>query len=198
MSVSNEVTRIQAARNAIRNTLLAWGVAQADDSIDELAAALAALPNRGAVEEALEEGQTYTIPQGYHNGSGSVTNVVRAGRLEPSVYDYNSGYVSNGSWIYENPTNTYVDIYRVEAGCSYFITLGGTVGTRFRVMFTTEDVTQATGTVVGTSIKNLNNPAPFTNAAYTADEDGYIIVAKDNIGASGLGSYVYNRTEKWT
>lgn len=198
MSVSNEVTRIQAARNAIRNTLLAWGVAQADDAIDELAAALAALPNRGAVAEALEEGQTYTIPQGYHNGSGAVTNVVRAGRLEPSVYDYNSGYVSNGSWIYENPTNTYVDIYRVEAGCSYFITLGGTVGTRFRVMFTTEDVTQATGTVVGTSIKNLNNPAPFTNAAYTADEDGYIIVAKDNIGASGLGSYVYNRTEKWT
>ena len=198
MSVSNEVTRIQAARNAIRNTLLAWGVAQADDAIDELAAALAALPNRGAVAEALEEGQTYTIPQGYHNGSGAVTNVVRAGRLEPSVYDFNSGYVSNGSWIYENPTNTYVDIYRVEAGCSYFITLGGTVGTRCRVMFTTEDVTQATGTVVGTSIKNLNNPAPFTNAAYTADEDGYIIVAKDNIGASGLGSYVYNRTEKWT
>ena len=198
MSVSNEVTRILAARNAIRNALLAWGVAQADDAIDEIAAALAALPNRGAVAEALEEGQTYTIPQGYHNGSGAVTNVVRAGRLEPSVYDYNSGYVSNGSWIYENPTNTYVDIYRVEAGCSYFITLGGTVGTRFRVMFTTEDVTQATGTVVGTSIKNLNNPAPFTNAAYTADEDGYIIVAKDNIGASGLGSYVYNRTEKWT
>ena len=58
----------------------------------------------------LDEGETYTVPAGYHNGSGSVTNVVRAGRLEPSVYDYNSGYVSNGSWIYENPTNTYVDI----------------------------------------------------------------------------------------
>ena len=197
MSVSNEVTRIQAARNAIRNTLLAWGVAQADDAIDELAAALAALPNRGAVTEALEEGQTYAIPQGYHNGSGAVTNAVRCGREEPYVYDYNSGYVSNGSWIYENPTQTYVDIYRVKAGCSYFISLGGTVGTRFRVMFTTEDVTQATGTVVGTSIKNLNNPAAYSNAAYTADEDGYIIVAKDNIGASGLSSYVYNRTEKW-
>ena len=36
MSVSNEVTRILAARNAIRNALLAWGVAQADDAIDEL------------------------------------------------------------------------------------------------------------------------------------------------------------------
>ena len=197
MSVATEISRIQTDRNTIRNTLIEWGQAQAGDNLDALAAAIASLQNRGAVDAEVQEGQTYTIPQGYHNGSGSVTNVVRAGRLEPSVYDYNSGYVSNGSWIYENPTNTYVDIYRVEAGCSYFITLGGTVGTRFRVMFTTEDVTQATGTVVGTSIKNLNNPAPFTNAAYTAEEDGYIIVAKDNIGASGLGSYVYNRTEKW-
>ena len=189
MSVSSEVTRIEADRNTIRNTLLAWGLAQATDNLDDLADALASVVNRGAVAVELDEGETYTVPQGYHNGSGAVTNGVRAGRLEPSVYDYNSGYVSNGSWIYENPTNTYVDIYRVEAGCSYFITLGGTVGT--------QDVTQVTGTVVGTSIKNLNNPAPFTNAAYTADEDGYIIVAKDNIGASGLSSYVYNRTEKW-
>ena len=197
MSVSSEVTRIEADRNTIRNTLLAWGLAQATDNLDDLADALASVVNRGAVAVELDEGETYTVPQGYHNGSGAVTNGVRAGRLEPSVYDYNSGYVSNGSWIYDNPTNTYVDIYRVEAGCSYFITLGGTVGTRFRVMFTTQDVTQVTGTVVGTSIKNLNNPAAYSNAAYTADEDGYIIVAKDNIGASGLSSYVYNRTEKW-
>ena len=113
MSVSSEVTRIEADRNTIRNTLLAWGLAQATDNLDDLADALAAVVNRGAVAVELDEGETYTVPQGYHNGSGAVTNGVRAGRLEPSVYDYNSGYVSNGSWIYENPTNTYVDIYRV-------------------------------------------------------------------------------------
>ena len=59
-------------------------------------------------------------------------------------------------------------------------------------------IIQTTATVAGTSIRNLNNPAAYANVTYTADEDGYIIVAKDNIGASGLGSYVYNRTEKWT
>ena len=59
-------------------------------------------------------------------------------------------------------------------------------------------LTQITATVAGTRIRNLNNPAAYANVTYTADEDGYIIVAKDNIGASGLGSYVYNRTEKWT
>ena len=197
MSVSSEVARIEADRNTIRNTLKDWGVAQTDDNLDNLAIALASLVNQGAVAVTIHEGEAFSIPPGYHNGSGTVTNAVKAGRMEPYVYDYNSGYVSNGSWIYENPTQTYVDIYRVKAGCSYFISLGGTVGTRFRVMFTTEDVTQATATVAGTSIRNLNNPAPFANVAYTAEEDGYIIVAKDNIGASGLGSYVYNRTEKW-
>lgn len=198
MSVSAEVNRIQAARNAVRTALVSWGVAQADDNLDELAAAIAALINRGAMTAALEEGESFVIPQGYHNGSGIVTNAVQAGRQLPAVYDFNCGYVQNGSWIYENPTQTYIDIYRVEAGCSYFISLGGTVGTRFRSMFTTVDVTQVTsGTVVGTAIKNYNNPSPYTNAVYTAEEDGYILVAKDNIGNSGLKSYVYNRTEKW-
>lgn len=92
MSVSSEVTRIEADRNAIRNTLLAWGLAQATDNLDDLADALASVVNRGAVAVELDEGDTYTVPQGYHNGSGAVTNGVRAGRLEPSVYDYNSGY----------------------------------------------------------------------------------------------------------
>lgn len=198
MSVSSEVNRLQTARDAIRSALLSWGVAQASDSLDELAAAIAALINRGAMTAALEEGETFAIPEGYHNGSGIITNAVQAGRMMPAVYDYNCGYVQNGTWIYENPTQTYIDIYRAEAGCSYFISLGGTVGTRFRSMFTTTDVTQVThGSVVGTAIKNVNNPSPYANAVYTPEEDGYILVAKDNIGNSGLKSYVYNRTEKW-
>lgn len=197
MSVASEVNRIQAARNAIRSTLVAWGVAQSGDDLDALAAALAALQYRGAVDVSLDEGQVYTVPAGYHNGSGTVENIVKAGRMEPTYYDYNSGYVQNGTWHYENPTNTYCDIYRVVAGGSYFFSLGGTVGTRFRSMFTTTDVTQTTATVAGTTIKNINNPQPFAYAEFTAPEDGFIIVAKDNIGASGLGSYLYDRTAKW-
>ena len=197
MSVSNEVIRIQAARNAIRNTLLAWGLPVSTDKLDELAAALAALPNRGAMTESLEEDGIFTIPQGFHNGSGTVANAVHAGKMEPYVYDFNIGYVNGPTWVYENPTNTFSDIYRVEAGHSYFIGLGGTVGTRFRAMFTTEDVTEATGNVAGVSIRNANNPAAYANAAYAAEEDGYIIVAKDNVGTSGLKSYVYDRTRRW-
>ena len=85
MSVSSEVTRIEADRNTIRNTLLAWGLAQATDNLDVLADALASVVNRGAVAVELDEGETYTVPAGYHNGSGAVTNGVRAGRLEPTT-----------------------------------------------------------------------------------------------------------------
>lgn len=197
MSVSSEVNRIQAARDAIRAALLSWGVAREGDSLDELAAAIAAIQYRGAMEAALEEDESFVIPQGYHNGSGIITNAVHGGYLEPLVYDYNIGYVNGPTWVYENPTQTYTDIYRARANHSYYVGIGGTVGTRFRAMFATVDVTQATGNVAGVSIRNTNNPAPYSNAAYTAEEDGYIIVAKDNVGTSGLKSYVYDRTRSW-
>lgn len=49
-----------------------------------------------------------------------------------------------------------------------------------------------TGNIVGTRIINLNNPAPHNNATYTAPSDGYILVAKDNVGKSGVKTYVYD------
>ena len=48
--------------------------------------------------------------------------------LVPDYYDYNKGYVDSGKWIYQNPTNTFVDIYPVLANHPYFISLGNNVG----------------------------------------------------------------------
>lgn len=114
---------------------------------------------------------------------------------EPLYFDWNVGYVDNGTWKYENPTNTYCDIYEVEAGNSYTFSLGANVGTRWRVMFTTTDVTTLTsGNVAGTRIINLNNPTAYRSATFTCTEDGYVIAAKDNVGVSGIKSYMYNTT----
>ena len=89
-----------------------------------------------------------------------------------------------------------MDIYRVESGHRYLISLGGNVGTRFRAMFTTTDVTTvSSGSVVGTNIINLNNPPAYRNTVYTAPSDGYIVIGKDNIGHSGLYTYVFDETE---
>lgn len=117
--------------------------------------------------------------------------------LDPYRYDYNVGYIQQGSWIYEYPTNTYIDIYKVKGGHVHFISLGTNVGTRFRAMFTTTDVTEVTsGSVAGTQIINTNNPTPSANARYTTPSDGYILIAKDNVGESGINTYVFD-TSTW-
>lgn len=129
-----------------------------------------------------------------HDKSGTTivgTNKVVA--IEPLEYDYNIGYVSNGSWTYENPTKTYQDIYEIQNGHTYFLTLGANVGTRFRAMTTTTDVrTLTSGTVRGTQVINVNNPAAYRNITFTSALDGYLIVGKDNIGKSGIFTYVYD------
>lgn len=79
MSVATELSRIQSARNSIRTTLVGWGAALGTDTLDELATKLAAIENRGAVDAEVKEGETYTIPAGYHNGSGTVSGVSGGG-----------------------------------------------------------------------------------------------------------------------
>lgn len=116
--------------------------------------------------------------------------------LVPYEYDYNIGYIDNGTWKYENPTNTYTDLYEVEGGHSYFLSLGENVGSRFRAMFTTTDLSTVTsGNITGTRIYNINNPTPHASVTYTTTEDGYIAVAKDNVGKSGVISYLFDLTK---
>lgn len=133
-----------------------------------------------------------------HDCAGNqITGTAKCFPLEPLVYDHNIGYISTGSWIYENPTQTYIDIYEAQAGCIYVVSLGAIVGSRFRAMFTTTDITQVTsGTITGTQIVNRNNPVAHDFATYkNGSSDGYILVAKDNVGKSGLISYVFNLTD---
>lgn len=72
MSIATELSRIQANRNAIRAKLVELGMATSMDKLDALASAIEGIVNRGAVSVEILEGTTYTIPAGYHNGSGVV------------------------------------------------------------------------------------------------------------------------------
>ena len=72
MSISTELSRIQANRNTIRTKLVELGMATSVDKLDALASAIEGIVNRGAVSVEILEGTTYTIPAGYHNGSGVV------------------------------------------------------------------------------------------------------------------------------
>lgn len=79
MSISSELSRIQTDRNTIRTKLVSLGLVPAAVNLDACASAVQNIENRGAVSATVQEGDTYTIPAGYHNGSGTVSGVAGGG-----------------------------------------------------------------------------------------------------------------------
>jgi hypothetical protein len=55
------------------------GLAASTDKLDALTDKAAAIKNQGAVDANVKEGESYTIPAGYHNGSGTVKGVSGGG-----------------------------------------------------------------------------------------------------------------------
>lgn len=76
------------------------------------------MPNNGAVTETVTAGQTYTIPAGYHNGSGTVTG----GGVTPALLTVTQGAISFDAVI----GKTYVVCKNAASGASVSIS-GGTV-----------------------------------------------------------------------
>lgn len=79
MSIQTEITRINMARNKIRTKFVDLGIAQSTAKIEDLATAAENIQNQGAVSAEVREGETYTIPKGYHTGSGTVSGVAGGG-----------------------------------------------------------------------------------------------------------------------
>ena len=79
MSTQTEITRLQTARNRLRTWLVGLGLATSTDKLDALATKAAAIKNNGAVDAQVKEGESYTIPAGYHNGSGTVKGTAGGG-----------------------------------------------------------------------------------------------------------------------
>lgn len=78
-NIATEIARIQTDKNKIRTKLVELGMANSNANLDELATAVSGIENRGAISASVQEGDTYTIPKGYHNGSGTVSGVSGGG-----------------------------------------------------------------------------------------------------------------------
>lgn len=75
----SEITRLQNARNKLRTKGVELGITTGTAKLDEIATAYEGIDNKGAVSATVQEGDTYTIPKGYHNGSGTVSGVAGGG-----------------------------------------------------------------------------------------------------------------------
>lgn len=133
MSVAAYITSIESSRNIIRNKLVELGLATSTAKLDALAAAIEDIVNQGAVSVTVQEGDTYTIPRGYHNGSGTVSGVsgggnynLQAKTVTPTKKQQNiqpdSGYYGLSGVTVEAIPDAYQDVSSVTAGAADVLT----------------------------------------------------------------------------
>lgn len=79
MSISTEISRIQTARDTLRNKAVELKISAGTEKLDELAEDFNGIVNQGSISAQVKEGETYTIPKGYHDGTGTVSGVAGGG-----------------------------------------------------------------------------------------------------------------------
>lgn len=86
VTIEEKLLSKQNSRNIIRAKLVELGLAESSAKLEALATVIDNITNQGAVSVSLKEGETYAIPKGYHNGSGTVSGVAGGGdyKLEPT------------------------------------------------------------------------------------------------------------------
>lgn len=167
MSISTEISRIQANKNTIKAKLVELGMATNTDNLDKLAAAIEGIVNQGAVSVTVQEGDTYTIPAGYHNGSGTVSGVAGGGnynlqsksatptKKQQSITPDNGFYGLSDVTVAAIP-DAYQDVTSVTAGAGDVLT---------GKIIVTADGTVTTGTM--TNNGNVTKTLDATTVTYT-------------------------------
>lgn len=175
MSIATDLQRIQYSKEDMINTLKARGTSVQDSAkISDLSPLISGMLH---IEIPYAEDVSY----GWCNITGG----------DPDW--------TGATWTYQNPSNNLSDIYKVKSGHKYKAFEGEWAGTRFRVMFTTTDVTKTFMNASGTPIYARNsNVKPFMTwtttsvptGYWTAPSDGYLIIQKDNDNHDGVRSFL--------
>lgn len=79
MSIQTEISRIQGARDTLRTKAVELKISAGTEKLDELAEDYSGIINQGSISAQVKEGETYTIPKGYHDGTGTISGVAGGG-----------------------------------------------------------------------------------------------------------------------
>jgi hypothetical protein len=169
MTISTEIERLTTARNTLRTKAVALGIGTQTDKLDDLADAFDGITNRGAVSATVQEGDTYTIPQGYHNGSGTVSGVAGGGNynlqsksVTPSTSQQSitpdSGYYGLSDVTVGPIPSNYKDVSSVTAGAADVLA---------NKVIVTSTGTVTTGTMANNGAVSKTLDATTGNQSYT-------------------------------
>lgn len=92
----NNLNTILAQTNATANQILTGKKAYSEGSL-----LTGTMPNRGEVSQTLSAGENYTIPEGYHNGSGKITAKDLASQTQATATE-NDIVVGKTAWVNGN------------------------------------------------------------------------------------------------
>ena len=184
MSTATEITRLQTARNTIRTKFVELGIANGTDKLDALASAASGIENRGAINATVTEGASYTIPKGYHDGSGIVAGIAGGGnyslqeknvtptKVQQSVTS-DEGYYGISSVIVAPIPDNYQDVSATTAVAANVLA---------NKIFTAKDGTVTTGTMVNNGAVNKTldvNATSFTVPVGYHDGSGVVQIATE-------------------
>lgn len=177
MSIATEISRIQTARNKIRTWLVGLGLVSSTATIDDCAAAVEAITNQGAVSVTVQEGATYTIPKGYHNGSGTVSGVAGGGNyslqsksITPTKSQQNitpdSGYYGLSDVTVGAIPENYQDVSSVTAGAADVLANKIIVGATGKpIAGTMANNGAVNATIDGLNVTSYTIPAGYHNGS---------------------------------
>lgn len=182
MSVATEITRLQGLKETLRTKLVAMlGIAATAD-LEDCVTAVGGIEDRGGVTQTVSVATpSYTIPAGYHDGTGAVGVTVETKSATPTTTAQDitptSGKVLSKVTVNAIPSN-YADVSQVDAAVGNVLSgkkfVDATRALKTGTMVNNGAVNQ---TINGTTVGSYTVPAGYHNGSGTVSLDGTIEAA---------------------
>lgn len=189
MSIATEITRIQTARNKLRTKAVELGIGTSTDKLPALADAFDGIVNRGGISAQVQEGDTYTIPAGLHDGTGTVSGVSGGGnytlqsktatptKTQQSIAP-DSGYYGLSAVTVAPIPDAYQDVSSVNAGA------GDVLANKI--------IVDAEGNVVPGTMPNVGSVSKTLDA--TTGNQSYTVPAGKHSGSGTVNIVLETKT----